>query len=57
VVGLGGGLAEASVATTLAAVPSAAGVTVGRAWVSRALLVGVERATRDLRDVVRESRA
>jgi pyridoxine 5-phosphate synthase len=56
-VGLGGGLDEASVATTLAAVPSAAGVTVGRAWVSRALLVGVERATRDLRDVVRESRA
>jgi pyridoxine 5-phosphate synthase len=56
-VGLGGCLDETSVATTLAAVPSAAGVTVGRAWVIRSVLIGVDRATRDLCDAVRDSRA
>ncbi len=52
-VGLGGGLDETSVATALAAAPSAASVTFGRAWVSRAVLVGIDRATRDLRDAIR----
>jgi pyridoxine 5-phosphate synthase len=55
-VGLGGGLDETSVATTLTTVPSAAAVAVGRAWVSRSVLIGVDRATRDLREAVREPR-
>lgn len=51
--GLGGGLDETSVGLALAAVPSATSVTVGRAWVTRAVLVGIQQATRDLRDAVR----
>lgn len=46
---LGGGLDERSLPEVLAVVPSADRVAVGRAFTARALLVGVERAVRDLR--------
>jgi pyridoxine 5-phosphate synthase len=52
-VGVGGGLDETSAATALQAAPGASHVTIGRAWVSRSVLVGIDRATRDLRDAIR----
>jgi pyridoxine 5-phosphate synthase len=55
-IGLGGHLDEHSLPPVLDAVPIAATVTVGRAWVARALLVGIDRATRDLRDAIRQTR-
>jgi pyridoxine 5-phosphate synthase len=49
-VGLGGRLDEHSLGPVLEAAPIATSVAVGRAFVRRAALVGVDRATRDLRD-------
>ena len=49
-VGIGGRLDEQSLAAVLEAAPIATSVTVGRAFVARAALVGIDRATRDLRD-------
>jgi pyridoxine 5-phosphate synthase len=49
-VGLGGRLDEHSLAAVLEAAPIATSVAVGRAFVGRAALVGIDRATRDLRD-------
>jgi pyridoxine 5'-phosphate synthase PdxJ len=49
-VGLVGGLGPRDLATVLAAAPVAERIGVGRAFVARALLVGVERAVRDLRE-------
>jgi len=55
-VGLAGGLGLRDLAPLLAAAPVAERVVVGRAFVGRALLVGVERAVRDLREAVQLSR-
>jgi pyridoxine 5-phosphate synthase len=55
-IGLGGGLDEHNLGAVLEAVPIATWVTVGRGWVHRALLVGIDRATRDLRDAVCQTR-
>ena len=49
-VGLGGRLDEQSLGPVLEAVPIATSVAVGRAFVRRAALVGIDRATRDLRE-------
>ncbi len=49
-VGLGGRLDEQSLGAVLEAAPIATSVTVGRAFVARAALVGIDRATRDLRE-------
>jgi pyridoxine 5-phosphate synthase len=49
---LGGGLDEHNVGAVLEAVPIATSVSVGRGFVNRALLVGIERATRDLRAAI-----
>jgi pyridoxine 5-phosphate synthase len=49
-VGLGGRLEEQSLGPVLEAAPIATSVAVGRAFVRRAALVGVDRATRDLRE-------
>jgi len=49
---LGGGLGFRSLPAVLAAAPSAEGVAVGRALVSRAALLGIDRAVRDLRSLV-----
>jgi pyridoxine 5-phosphate synthase len=49
-VGLGGRLDEASLGAVLEAAPIATSVTLGRAFVARAALVGIDRAARDLRD-------
>jgi pyridoxine 5-phosphate synthase len=49
-VGLAGGLGPRDLATVLAAAPVAERIGVGRAFVARALLMGVERAVRDLRE-------
>ena len=51
-VGLSGGLGFRNLAWLLPAVPEAARVSVGRAFTGRALLVGVDRAVRDLRDAM-----
>ena len=48
-IGLGGGLSFRSLSEVLEACPAAGGVTVGRAALGRALLVGVDRTVRDLR--------
>jgi pyridoxine 5'-phosphate synthase PdxJ len=48
-IGLGGGLSYRSLPEVLAACPAAQGVAVGRAALCRALLVGLDRALRDLR--------
>lgn len=47
---VGGGLDPRAASEVLAAVPMAERVAVGRAFVNRAALLGIERATRDLRD-------
>jgi pyridoxine 5-phosphate synthase len=49
-VGLGGRLDEHSLGPVLEAAPIATSVAVGRAFVRRAALVGVDRAVRDLRE-------
>jgi pyridoxine 5'-phosphate synthase PdxJ len=49
-VGLGGRLDEHSLGPVLEAAPIATSVAVGRAFVRRAALVGIDRATRDLRE-------
>jgi len=49
-VGLGGHLDEHSLGPVLEAAPSATSVAIGRAFVRRAALVGIDRATRDLRE-------
>ena len=51
-VGAGGLLDDRQIAPVLAQLPMAAWVAVGRAWVGRSLLVGVERSIRDLRDQI-----
>ena len=51
-VGIGGRLDGQSLAAVLEAAPIATSVTVGRAFVARAALIGVDRATRDLRERV-----
>ena len=48
-VSLAGSLDDQTLPEVLARVPSAESVAVGRAFASRALLVGAERAVRDLR--------
>lgn len=48
-VAVGGGLGQRSVRDVLEAAPAAERVVVGRAAVARALLVGLDRAVRDLR--------
>ena len=49
-VGLGGALGFRDLAEVIAAAPSAGWITVGRAALSRALLTGLDRALRDLRE-------
>ena len=49
-VGLGGRLDDTSLDAVLEAAPIATHVVVGRAFVARAALVGIDRATRDLRE-------
>ena len=51
-IGLGGGLGYGNLPEVLAAAPAAESVTVGRAAVARAILVGLDRAIRDLRTLV-----
>jgi pyridoxine 5-phosphate synthase len=51
-IGVGGGLGYRSVAEVLAACPAVESVCVGRAVVARAMLVGLDRAVRDLRALV-----
>jgi len=51
-IGLGGGLSYATLREVLAAAPAVESVAIGRAAVVRALLVGLERALRDLRPLV-----
>ncbi len=49
-VGAGGGLELATLAPILEAAPALEWISVGRAFVERALLVGIERAVRDWRE-------
>jgi pyridoxine 5-phosphate synthase len=49
-VGIGGGLGMRDLATVLAAAPAVQRVAVGRSLISRALLVGLDRAVRDFRE-------
>src|SRR5262249_14302548 len=51
-VGIGGGIGYRSAGELLAACPALEWVAVGRAAVARAMLVGMDRAVRDLRDLV-----
>jgi pyridoxine 5-phosphate synthase len=51
-VGIGGGIGYRSAGELLAACPSLESVAVGRAAVARAMLVGMDRAVRDLRELV-----
>ncbi len=51
-VGVGGGLGFRSVSHVLDAAPAVEGVAVGRAALTRAMLVGLDRALRDLRALV-----
>ena len=51
-VGIGGGIGYRSVGELLAACPALESVAFGRAAVARAMLVGMDRAVRDLRDLV-----
>ena len=51
-VGVAGGLAARDLAAVLAAAPVAERVVVGRFFVARAVLVGIERAVRDLREAL-----
>jgi pyridoxine 5-phosphate synthase len=49
-VGIGGGLGLRDFATVLAAAPGIERVAVGRSLISRAILVGLDRAVRDFRE-------
>jgi pyridoxine 5-phosphate synthase len=51
-IAIGGGLGYATVSEVLDGVPATECVAVGRAAISRALLVGMDRAIRDLRAAV-----
>jgi len=51
-IGIGGGLGYATVAEVLSSIPATEVVAVGRAAISRSLLVGLDRAIRDLRSAV-----
>lgn len=51
-VGVGGRLDERQLGAVLERAPVAEWAAVGRAWLGRSLLLGVDRATRDLRAVV-----
>jgi pyridoxine 5-phosphate synthase len=51
-VGLGGGLGFATIREALDAAPAAEWVAIGRAAVARAVLVGLDRALRDLRALI-----
>jgi len=51
-VGVGGGLGFRSVSEVLAASPALESVAIGRAALARAMLVGIDRAIRDLRTLV-----
>jgi pyridoxine 5-phosphate synthase len=51
-VGIGGGLGFRSVGEVLTASPALESVAVGRAVIARAMLVGMDRAVRDLRALV-----
>jgi pyridoxine 5-phosphate synthase len=51
-IALGGGLGYRSLRQVLAAAPAAQRVVVGRAALARAVLVGLDRALRDLRELV-----
>ena len=51
-IGIGGGLSYRNLGEVLRACPAVEAVSVGRAALSRALLVGLDRALRDLRDRV-----
>ncbi len=52
-IGLGGGLGDRTLAEVLAAAPAVESVTVGRSALVRAVLVGLDRALRDLKALVR----
>ena len=52
-IGLGGGLGYRTLAEVLDAAPAVESVTVGRAALARAILVGLDRALRDLKALVR----
>jgi pyridoxine 5-phosphate synthase len=52
-IGLGGGLGYRTLAEVLSAAPAAEAVTVGRSALARAVLVGLDRALRDLKVLVR----
>jgi len=49
-VGIGGGLGMRDLAGLFAAAPAVQGVAVGRSLISRAVLVGLDRAVRDFRE-------
>lgn len=49
-VGIGGGLGMRDLASVFAAAPAVQGVAVGRSLISRAILVGLDRAVRDFRE-------
>jgi pyridoxine 5-phosphate synthase len=49
-VGIGGGLGMRDLASLFAAAPAVQGVAVGRSLISRAVLVGLDRAIRDFRE-------
>lgn len=49
-VGVGGALDPERIGVVLASAPVAEWVSVGRAWTARAVLLGIDRATRDLRE-------
>ncbi len=51
-IAIGGGLGYATVSEVLDAAPATQSVAIGRAAISRALLVGMDRAIRDLRAIV-----
>jgi pyridoxine 5-phosphate synthase len=51
-IAIGGGLGYATISEVLEGVPATESVAVGRAAISRALLVGMDRAIRDLRAAV-----
>lgn len=52
-VGIGGGLDFRNLRTALSVAPAADRIVVGRSVVARATLVGLDRAVRDLRDLLR----
>ncbi len=52
VVGLGGGLGYGTIREVIQAAPVAERIAVGRAALTRAVLVGLDRALRDLRELV-----